>query len=119
MAYGSRSRLLYPEFADDIPGYAKALFKLGYTNERRLAFMHTGDPVSEIKAALKTTGVLAKALVDEGSDFTLARRKMLQHLYALFALVLVRVLDLRLKESLVVSLTTSKAQLHKLLHKHL
>ena len=28
--------------------------------------MHTGDPVSELKAALKINGVLAKALVDEG-----------------------------------------------------
>ncbi len=58
--------VIYPELADDIPGYAKALHKLGYINERRLAFMHTGDPVSELKAALKINGVLAKALVDEG-----------------------------------------------------
>ena len=58
--------VLYPELGDDIPGCAKALYKLGYLNERRLAFMHDGDPVSEIKSALKISHILAKAIVDEG-----------------------------------------------------
>ena len=58
--------VLYPELGDDIPGYAKALYKPGYLNERRLAFMHDGDPVSEVKSALKISHILAKAIVDEG-----------------------------------------------------
>ena len=53
--------VIYPELADDIPGYAKAL------------------------------------------------HKALQPLSALFARVLIRVLDLRLKESLVFSMINSKA----------
>ena len=51
--------VLYLELGDDIPGYAKALYKLGYPNERRLAFMHEGDPVSEVKSALKISYCLA------------------------------------------------------------
>ena len=57
---------VYPELAADIPGYGKALCKLGYTTESSLSFMHDGDPVTELKTALKITIVMAKALVREG-----------------------------------------------------
>ena len=57
---------LYPDLLDDLPGYAKALCKVGYKTSASLAFMHDGDPVTEVKNALKINIVLAKAIVAEG-----------------------------------------------------
>ncbi len=57
---------LYPSLNTDVPGFAKALCKLGYDNHANLAFMHVGDPVTEVKNALKINIVLAKAIVSEG-----------------------------------------------------
>ena len=64
--FTQNSVTIFRRYSGLIPGYAKALSKLGYLNERRLAFMHDGDPVSEIKSALKISHILAKAIVDEG-----------------------------------------------------
>ena len=62
----------YPDLLDDLPGYAKALCKLGYKTFASLAFMHpefsgaSGDSVAEVQKALKINVVLAKAIVAEG-----------------------------------------------------
>ena len=59
---------LYPDLLDDLPGYAKALCKVGYKSFASLNFMHAefqGDPVTEVKTALKINVVLAKAIVAE------------------------------------------------------
>ena len=57
---------LYPSLNTEVPGFAKALCKLGYDNHANLAFIHVGDPVREVKNALKINIVLAKAVVSEG-----------------------------------------------------
>ena len=59
---------LYPDLLDDLPGYAKALCKIGCKTFASLNFMHPefqGDPVTEVKIALKINIVLAKAIVAE------------------------------------------------------
>ena len=60
--------VIYPDLQDDLPGYSKALCKLGYKTLASLHFMHPefqGDPVTEVKTALKINVVLAKAIVAE------------------------------------------------------
>ena len=63
---------LYPDLQADLPGYAKALFAIGYKTFASLAFMHpdfsgaSGDSVAEVQKALKINVVLAKAIVAEG-----------------------------------------------------
>ena len=61
--------VVYPDLQDDVPGYAKALCKLGYKNEASFSLMHDGDPVMELKTALRIHIVLAKSLVREALAF--------------------------------------------------